>query len=76
MSERLPRITAAELLRALQRDGWQVVRQSGSHAALKHSVKKGRVTIPIHVGVILKPKTLSAILDQAEMTAEELRKLL
>ena len=76
MSDRLPRITAADLLRALGRDGWQIVRQSGSHAAMKHAIKKGRVTVPIHAGMILKLKTLSTILDQAELTADDLRKLL
>jgi predicted RNA binding protein YcfA (HicA-like mRNA interferase family) len=76
MSERLPRITAAQLLRALRRDGWEIVRQSGSHAALKHADKNGRVTVPIHAGVILNPKTLSTILDQAELTVDNLRKLL
>lgn len=76
MSQRLPRVTAAELLRALGRDGWHIVRQSGSHATLKHATKSGRLTIPRHAGLIIKPKTLAAILDQADLTAEELRNLL
>ncbi|MBI2941185.1 MAG: type II toxin-antitoxin system HicA family toxin, partial [Chloroflexi bacterium] len=36
MSPRLPRITAAELLRALRRAGWQQHRQTGSHLHLVH----------------------------------------
>ncbi len=76
MSPRLPRITAIELLRALRRDGWEQVRQSGSHIALRHPIKKGRVTVPRHATVILKPKTLESILEQAELTADDLRKLL
>lgn len=75
MSERLPRITAAELLRALQRDGWTIVRQRG-HAQLKHPTKPGRVTIPIHAGVTLNPKTLSTALEQAGLSAADLRRLL
>ena len=54
---RLPRITAVQLLRALRRDGWQQVRQSGSHATFRHPVKLGSVTVPRHAGVIIKPKT-------------------
>ena len=76
MSPRLPRITAFELLKALRRDGWQAIRQRGSHIALKHAIKKGRITVPNHSGIIIKPKTLETILKQAELTIDELRELL
>ena len=76
MSPKLPRITSAQLKRALRRDGWEVVRQSGSHAILKHPKKPGRVTLPIHATVIIKLKTLESILEQAELTVEELQELL
>jgi predicted RNA binding protein YcfA (HicA-like mRNA interferase family) len=76
MSPKLPRITSAQLKRALRRDGWEVVRQSGSHAILKHPKKPGRVTLPIHATVIIKIKTLETILEQAELTVEELQELL
>ncbi len=62
MGDKLPRITSAECLRALERDGWQFVRQSGSHVHLKHPAKAGRVTVPKHSGKTLKPRTLLAIL--------------
>jgi len=76
MGQKLPRITAIELLRALKRDGWQQIRQSGSHVTLAHPTKRGHVTIPKHASVILKLKTLAAILDQAGLTVNELRELL
>ncbi len=76
MSSKLPRITADELLRALHRDGWEDARQSGSHVILKHPTKPGRVTVARHSGVIIKPKTLAAILAQAGLTVEELQRLL
>ena len=60
----------------MRRDGWEVVRQSGSHAILKHPKKPGRVTLPIHATVIIKMKTLETILEQAELTVEELQELL
>ena len=72
----MPRITSAQLRRALRRDGWEVVRQSGSHAIFKHPKKSGRVTLPIHATVIIKIKTLETILEQAELTVEELQDLL
>jgi len=76
VSERLPRITAAELLRALQRDGWTIVRHKGGHAQLKHPTRPGRVTVPTHARVTLNPKTLSTALEQAGLSIDELRHLL
>ncbi len=76
MSPKSPRITAAQLLRALRRDGWEQVRQSGSHVALRHPTKQGQVTVPKHASTILKPKTLESILEQARLTNDDLRELL
>jgi predicted RNA binding protein YcfA (HicA-like mRNA interferase family) len=66
----------AELGRALYRGGWIVKRQGGNHQILTHRDKGGRVTIPRHPAQTLKPRTLQSILDQAEMTVEQLRGLL
>jgi hypothetical protein len=48
----------------------------GSHVQLKHPTKPGRVTIPIHAGETLQPFIVSSILRQADLTVEDLRKLL
>ena len=76
MSPRLPRVTAFQLLRALRHDGWEQVRQSGSHVTLQHPTKLGSVTVPKHASVIIKIKTLESILEQAGLTADDLRALL
>jgi predicted RNA binding protein YcfA (HicA-like mRNA interferase family) len=74
---KLPRVTARQALRALQRAGWYRHHQKGSHLVLKHPDKPAaRVTIPVHAGETLYPKTLLSILDQAGMTAEEFREFL
>ena len=57
MSERLPRVTAAEALRALERAGFVLARQSGSHRILKNAAGR-RVTVPLHSGSILHPKSI------------------
>ena len=75
MSPRQPRITAA-LLRALRRAGWDEHHHTGGHIYLSHPNRPGLVTVARHPGVIIKPKTLSSILDQAGLTADELRALL
>jgi predicted RNA binding protein YcfA (HicA-like mRNA interferase family) len=74
---RAPRITSADLLRALYRAGWSMSRQSGSHVILVHPERAGaRVVVPVHAGRILKPKTLAAILKSAEIAGDELQGLL
>lgn len=74
MSSRLPRITAAQLVRALKRDGWIEVRQKGSHITLQRSGKV--VTVPMHASVTLSYGTLKSILKQAGLTVDDLVKLL
>lgn len=73
---RAPRVTGQELLAAMKSLGWRVVAQRGSHVQLTHDVRNGRVTIPLHAGVIVGPGLLSAILRQAGITVDELREVL
>jgi mRNA interferase HicA len=39
---------SSELLRLLKRDGWFVIRQSGSHVILQHPTKSGQIVCPDH----------------------------
>lgn len=39
---------SSELVRLLKKDGWFVVRQTGSHMIMEHSTKKGQVVCPFH----------------------------
>ncbi|MGI8551997.1 MAG: type II toxin-antitoxin system HicA family toxin [Dehalococcoidia bacterium] len=70
---RLPRITGREAQRAVERDGWRMLNQSGSHINLKHSTKLGLVTIPLHGNKTLKPGTLTDIIRGSGMTVDEFR---
>ncbi len=61
----------------MERAGWYVERQRGSHIVLRHPDKpEARVTLSIHSRETILPKTLVSILDQAGMTVKELRDLL
>jgi predicted RNA binding protein YcfA (HicA-like mRNA interferase family) len=57
-------MTARELLKILYNDGWYEIAQNGSHMQLKHSRKKGKVTVPNHKGD-LPIKTVNSALKQA-----------
>jgi predicted RNA binding protein YcfA (HicA-like mRNA interferase family) len=76
MSPKLPRVTAAQLLRALRRAGWETKRQDGSHLQLRHPDKPGLVTVAFHSGTIIKPAVMTSILKQAGLSVDELRELL
>lgn len=72
---RLPRLTGQEVVQALSRAGFEVLRQRGSHLFLKHA--DGRATvIPTHSGEVLGPGIMSKILRDTKLSREELRKLL
>lgn len=72
MSPRQPRLTGNQVVQALKRAGWYFDHQRGSHVYLRHSdFPKLRVTVPVHSGEIIKPKTLHSILQQAGLTASE-----
>jgi predicted RNA binding protein YcfA (HicA-like mRNA interferase family) len=72
MSPRLPRVTAAQILRVLRQHGFEEVRTSGSHRILRNAAGQ-RVTVPFHGGQILHPKILQSILRDADLSVEELR---
>lgn len=54
-----------EVIRLIERDGWVLVRQRGSHRQFKHPTKPGRVTVPGNLGDEMKPGTLASVLRQA-----------
>ena len=76
MTSKLPRITAKQVIKSLERDGWILVRTSGSHKHFRHPERPGLVTVPEHAGETLYPKLLKSILSQASLTVEEFKELL
>lgn len=73
---KVPSLNYSEVVRALRRAGWVVVRQRGSHIRL-HKVTPTetlKLTIPVHQPI--KRSTLSHILKQAQLTVEEFNQLL
>jgi predicted RNA binding protein YcfA (HicA-like mRNA interferase family) len=73
---KLPSLGYERVIRALQRDGWVVIRQKGSHVRLhKHTRNELiKLTIPAHRPI--KRSTLAHILKQARLTVEQFEMLL
>jgi len=75
MSPRVPILKPREVLRALQKAGFVIHHQSGSHVQLKHPEKPQlRVTVPRHDRFDLPVPVLRSIIRQADMTVEEFLK--
>lgn len=72
---RLPRPTGIEVVRALGKTAFEVVRIKGSHHFLQHP--DGRATVvPVHSGETIGPGLVSKILRDTELSRDEFIKLL
>ncbi len=68
---KLPRISSREAIRALERLGFEQVRQTGSHVVMKKATEEGEIGCVVPMHQELKVGTLSGILKQAQITIEE-----
>lgn len=57
-------MNSREIIKRLERDGWQLVRTKGSHRQYKHPDRPGRVTVP-HPKKDFPVSTLKSIFRQA-----------
>lgn len=71
---KLPVVSAQECIKALQRIGFVIIRQQGSHITLKRANPPGRVTIPNHRE--LRAGMLRRIIRDAGLTVAEFTDLL
>ena len=76
MPGKLPALTPKQVIRALQRAGFYVHHQTGSHARLLHRTRSElRVTVPVHTRDLPRP-LLKRILKQAALTEGKFLSLL
>jgi predicted RNA binding protein YcfA (HicA-like mRNA interferase family) len=75
MSGRLPRLTGADVVAALERGGFRVVRIRGSHHFLRHPDGQATV-VPVHAGESIGPGLMSKILRDCGLDREQFRALL
>ena len=70
-----PRVIGTELLAALARAGFAVIRIKGSHHFLRHQDGR-RTVVPVHSGETIGLGLLHKILRDCQLNTEDLRKLL
>ena len=72
---KLPSLTGKDIMAALRKSGFEVVRIKGSHHFLRHS--DGRATVvPVHAGETIGPGLLTKILRDCELTRDQFVALL
>ncbi|MCB0205277.1 MAG: type II toxin-antitoxin system HicA family toxin [Caldilineae bacterium] len=72
---KVPSLPYTTIIRALQRDGWTIVRQRGSHIRLQKRTGDEvlKITVPAHRPV--KRSTLAHILKQAHIDLDRFLEL-
>ncbi|MBI5125493.1 MAG: type II toxin-antitoxin system HicA family toxin [Planctomycetes bacterium] len=72
----VPNLPYTQVVKALQRAGFVVVRQRGSHIRLQKRTPKEliKITVPAHKPI--KKSTLSKIIKEAGLTVEGFRELI
>lgn len=75
MSKRLPVLKPREVIAALEKAGWYIHRQRGSHLVMHKAGSTKIVVIPLHTKDVPKG-TLNGILSDAELSVKELIDLL
>jgi predicted RNA binding protein YcfA (HicA-like mRNA interferase family) len=68
---KVPNLNYDQVIKALQRDGWVIVRQRGSHIRIQKHIDEEllKITIPAHKPI--KRSTLSHILKQARISVDD-----
>jgi predicted RNA binding protein YcfA (HicA-like mRNA interferase family) len=69
-----PVVPGKRLIKALEKDGWEIARQRGSHVRLKKAGRRTALVVPLHKEI--KRGTLGGILRDADLSADDLRRLL
>jgi len=75
MSENLPRVTANEMIKIVEKLKFHLSGQSGSYKIYKNNEGK-RVTIAYHSGKILHPKIIKSILVDVGISVDEFKKII
>ena len=72
---KLPSLEGEQVIKALNKAGFEVFRQKGSHVYLKHS--DGRATVvPVHKGEAVGKGLLMKILKDVDIEKEDFIKLI
>ncbi len=73
---KVPSLPYDRIIRALQRDGWVMVRTKGSHMRLQKHILNETLKLTIPADQPVKRSTLAHILRQARLTVDDFLKFI
>jgi len=73
---KLPIISGRKLSKLLKKAGYKEIRKKGSHVFIEHESGNHSTVIPIHANEDLGKGLLKSILNDLELTVEELIELI
>jgi len=73
---KLPSISAKDLLKVLEKEGFQILRQKGSHVILQKRTPQEVITTVVPYHSEIAKGTLKSILRKTKISSEQLMKLL
>ena len=71
---KLPSLSAREVCKILQSQGFVIVRQKGSHIILRKELPERGITVPVPNHSEIAKGTLKSIIDQSEIPKSEFQK--
>ncbi len=75
MSGRLPGVQAKQIIKALEKAGFEFQRQKGGHVSMRNADTERTTVVPVHTGEF--PRwLLKKIIRDAGLSEEEFRELL
>ena len=72
---KIPPISPNKIVKILEKSGFKVIRQKGSHVIMIND-KRTRIVIPMHPGKDIKPGLVRAIMREAGISREKFVALL
>ena len=75
MAQKLPRLKASEIIKILQRNGFVLVSQRGSHQKWRNDNTGKQVIVPYHKGKQLPLGTIRSIVEGSEIPEDQFLKL-
>ena len=76
MNPQLPVVSGRQVVRALERIGYRVVRQRGSHIRLRDETNPNHLPLTVPNHKTIKPGLLRKLLRDADLTTDEFVALL
>ncbi|MDP2974261.1 MAG: type II toxin-antitoxin system HicA family toxin [Candidatus Diapherotrites archaeon] len=73
---KFPVVSGKEVIKALQKAGFEFISQKGSHVKLRKVDSSGKKTAIIPLRPVIRTGTMKSILRQAHMSIEELQNFL